>query len=91
MNMKNMTILIALATAATLSSMNLNAAEPATSPQAKACHNQTAPVTTAEPNLLAGNSAIAASPKTLANFPQLAKAHAPKPSTPMMACSCCKP
>ena len=91
MNTKNMTIIIALATVATLSTLNLNAAEPAPAPQAKACCSQTAPVTTADPNLIARNSAIAASPKTLANFPQLAKAHAPKPSTPMMACGCCKP
>ena len=91
MNTKNMTIIIALATVATLSTLNLNAAEPTSAPQAKACCSQTAQVTTADPNFLARNSAIAASPKTLANFPQLTKAHAPKPNTPMMACGCCKP
>ncbi len=91
MSTKNMTIIIALATVATLSSLNLNAAEAAPAPQAKACCSRTASVTTADPNLLARNSTIAASPKTLANFPQLAKAHALKPGTPMIAGGCCKP
>jgi hypothetical protein len=93
MNMltKNLTVIIALAAVTTLSTLNLNASEPAPSPQAKACCSRTAPVTTADPNLIARNSVIAASPKTLANFPQLAKTQAPKPSTPMIACGCCKP
>ena len=86
-----MTIIIALATVATLSTLNLNAAEPAPTPHSKACCRQTARVMTADQNITAHNSAIAASPKTLANFPQLAKAHAPKPSAPMIACGCCKP
>jgi hypothetical protein len=91
MKTKNLTIIIALVTAATLSTINLNAAEPAPSPQAKTCHIQTAPVTTADPNLLARNPDVAASPKVLANFPQMAKGHKPQTKMAMAACSCCKP
>jgi hypothetical protein len=88
---KNLTVIVALAAVATLTTLHLNAAEPAPAPQAKACCSQTTPVTTADPDLLARKSTIAASPKTFANFPQLAKANAPKPSKPVIACSCCKP
>jgi hypothetical protein len=88
---KNLTVIVVLASVATLSTLDLNAAGPAPSAQAKACCSQTAPATTADPNLIARNFTIAASPKTLANFPQLAKAQAPQPSTPRIACSCCKP
>ena len=91
MLIKNLTLIVALATVATLSTLNLNAAEPAPAPQATACHAKTVQTTTADPNLLARNPAIAASPKTLANLPQLGKAHAKQPSTPVLACSCCKP
>ena len=88
---KNLTQIVALAAVAALSSLNLNAAEPALSTKATACCAKTVQTATADQDLRARNSAIAASPKTLANFPQLAKANAPKPSTPMIACSCCKP
>jgi hypothetical protein len=47
-------------------------------------------VTTADPNLLARNPEIAASPKVLANFPQLARGHQSQPVKPMAACACCK-
>ena len=88
---KILTVIVALAAVATLSTFNLNAAEAAPAPEAAACQRKTVQVTTTDPNLLARNPAIAASPKTLANFPQLAKVHAPQPNKPMATCSCCKP
>ena len=91
MNTKNLTIIVALAAAATLSNISLNAVEPALSPQAKACHTKTVPVTTADPNLLARNPEVAASPKVLANFPQMAKGRNAQPNKAMAASSCCKP
>ena len=91
MHTKNLTLIVALATVTTLSTLTLNAAEATPSPCATACQRKTVQATTADPNLLARNSAIAASPKTLANFPQLAKVHASQPTQPMVTCSCCKP
>ena len=85
-----MTIIIALATVATLGTLNLNAAEPAPAPQAKACHSQTAPVATADANLNARHTEVIASPKALANLPQLAKGHNAQSTKTMAACSCCK-
>ena len=91
MNTKYLIAFIALAAAATLTTLDLNAAEPAPSSQATACHTKAVPVTTADPNLLARNPDVAASRKVLANFPQMAKGHKPQPAKTMAACSCCKP
>jgi len=82
---------MALATIGTLSIGHLNAAEPALSLKAKVTQAKTAPVTAADPNLLARNSEVAASPKVLANFPQLARGHKTQPDKSMAACTCCKP
>ena len=90
MNMKNLILIAALAAGATLSNLDLNAAEPALSTKATACCAKTVQATTVDPDLRARNSAIAASPKTLANFPQLGKAYASQPKTQMAACGCCK-
>lgn len=90
MNIKHLTLIIALATAGTLNLTNLSAAEPALSPKAKANQIRTGAVTTTEPNLFARNPEIAASPKVLANFPQLARGHQAQPAKPMVACACCK-
>ena len=91
MNTKNLTLIIALAAASTLNLINLNAADLALSPKARANQPKPAAVTTGDPNLLARNSEVAASPKVLANFPQLARGHTAQPGKPMAACTCCKP
>lgn len=91
MNMKHLKIIIALALAATVNIINLNAADLAASPKVKASQPKTASAAPAEPNLLARNSDLAASPKVLANLPHLAKAHTSPPAKMMAACSCCKP
>ena len=90
MNIKKLTLIVGLATAATLNFNSLNATELALSPKAKANQIRTAAVTTAEPNLFASNPEIAASPKVLANFPQLARGHQVQPAKTMAACACCK-
>jgi hypothetical protein len=91
MNTKHLKIIIALALAATINLLNLNATELAASPKVKASQLKTAPAAPAEPDLLARNSELAASPKVLANLPHLAKAHTSAPTKLMAACSCCKP
>ena len=91
MNTKHLTLIIALATAGTLNLSNLNAAEPALSPKANANQIKTVAATIADPNLFARNPDIAASPKVLANFPQLARGRQAQPAKPMAACACCKP
>ena len=91
MNAKYLTLILTVAAATTLSTLNLNAAAPAVSPTAKACHTTAGPVTTADANLAARNSDVAASPKVLANFPYLASGHKAQPAKTMAACACCKP
>jgi hypothetical protein len=90
MNTKHLTLILALALAGTLNLSNLNAAESARSPKAVTNQTKCAAVTVADPNLLARNPDIAASPKVLANFPQLARGHKAQPDKPMAACTCCK-
>lgn len=90
MNTKHLTLIIALATAGTLNLTNLNAAEPALSQKALPNETNCAAVIVAGPNLIARNPNIAASPKVLANFPQLAHRQHAQPAKSMMACSCCK-
>ena len=90
MNTKHLTLIIALATAGTMNLGHLNAAEPAFSTKAPTNQTKCAAVTTADPNLLARNPEIAASPKVLANFPQLALGHQSQLVKPMAACACCK-
>jgi hypothetical protein len=90
MNTKHLTLIIALATAGILNLTNLNAAEPALSQKAPTDHAKCAAVTVADPNFFPRNPNIAASPKVLANFPQLAHSQHAQPTKPMMACSCCK-
>ena len=91
MNTKQLTLMITVAAATTLGTLNLNAAEPAVSPTAKACHPTAAEVTTADPSLVTRSSAVVASPKVFANFPYLASGHKSQPAKPMVACACCKP
>jgi hypothetical protein len=90
MNTKHLKIIITLALAATVNLINLNAADLAASPKAKASQIKTAQATVYEPNLLVRNSDLAAGPKVLANLPQLAKARTTRPTKTMVACSCCK-
>jgi hypothetical protein len=87
---QTLTLIVALAAVATLSPLTLTAAEPAPSPKAACTQCQTRQAVSADPDLLARNPAIAASPKTLANFPQLAKVHTPQPNQALAACACCK-
>lgn len=91
MNIKHLKTIIALALAATVNIINLNAGDLAASPKVKASQLKTAPAAPPEPNLLARNSDLAASPKVLANLPHLAKALTSPPAKMMAACSCCKP
>ena len=90
MNTKHLTLIIALATAGSLNLGFLNAAEPALPTKVPTNQTKCAAVTTADPNLLARDPEIAASPKVLANFPQLARGHQSQPVKPMAACACCK-
>jgi hypothetical protein len=90
MNTKHLKIIITLALAATVNLINLNAADLAASPKGKASQIKTAQAMLYEPDLIARNSDLAASPKVLANLPQLAKAHTTLPTKTMVACSCCK-
>ena len=91
MNTKHRKIIVALALAATLNLLSLNAAQPAPSSKTATCCLKSASAAPAHPDLLARNSDIAASPKVLANLPQLAKRHQAPSSQPLMACDCCKP
>jgi hypothetical protein len=91
MNTKHLTLIITVAAATTLGTLNLNAAEPAVSPTAKACHITAAAVTTADPSLVARKTEVVASPKVFANFPSLAGEHKGQSSKPMAGCACCKP
>ena len=91
MNTKHLKIIIALALAATINLLNLNAADLAASPKVKASEIKTAPAAPNDPDLLARNTDLAASPKVLANLPHSAKSHTSPPTRMMAACSCCKP
>ena len=90
MNSKYLIILIGLAAAGTLNLTNLNAAESARSPKVLANQPKTPACTTSDPNLLARNPDIAATPKVLANFPQMARSQHAQTSKPRVACACCK-
>ena len=91
MNTKQLTLIIMVAAAIKLGTLNLNAAEPAVSPTAKACRVTAVPATTADPGPVKRNSTVVASPKVFANFPHLAGGHKSQPAKPMVACACCKP
>jgi hypothetical protein len=91
MNTKHLTLIITVAAATTLGTINLKAVEPAVAPAAKTCHTTTVAVTTADANPLAPRSEVVASPKVFATFPYLADANKNQPAKPMSACACCKP
>jgi hypothetical protein len=91
MNTKQLTLIITLAAATTLGTLDLNAAEPGVKPTPKVCHTNAVAVTTADASLVTRKYEIAASPKVLANLPYLAGGHKTQPSKPMGACACCKP
>ena len=91
MNTKYLTLIIAVAAATTLGTINLMAVEPAVAPAAKTCHTTTAAATTADANPLTRRSEVVASPKVFATFPYLADASKNQPAKPMSACACCKP
>jgi hypothetical protein len=90
MNTKQLTLILTVAAATTLGTLNLNAAAPAVSPTAKSCCSTAVPATTADANLAARNSEAVASPKAFANFPYLAGGHKAQPAKTMAACACCK-
>ena len=91
MNTKHLTLIITVAAATTLGTINLKAIEPAVAPAGKTCHTTTAAATTADANPLTRRSEVVASPKVFATFPYLADANKNQPAKPMSACACCKP
>ena len=90
MNTKHLTLILTVAAATTLTTLNLNAAEPAVAPAAKACHSTAAAATTTDSNLPTRTSEVAASPKVFANFPYLAGGNQTQSAKPMAGCACCK-
>jgi hypothetical protein len=90
MNKRNLILSPALVAAVAASIIALNATEPVLSPKARADQMKAAPAAVANPNLPARNSQVAASPKVLANFPQLAPGHEGPAEKAKAACTCCK-
>jgi hypothetical protein len=89
MNTKNPTLIITLAVAITLGTINLNAAEPVLSPKAQANQIKRVQITTADPNLLACNREVIASPKVLADFSQVAQCHKAQSGKLIGVGACC--